>query len=310
LTIVALFTGALATIVGASATAANAGGDPMPALRAQVDAVGARYFAAQANARALDAKLRTLDRRLSQTRRRANALRSVAAAQAVQIYQGGALGLSALLDTTSAMESARRAELIARANDHTQALLDQYVNVADTLRHQRREVARARAAQAGVVAALAGQQATLEHVLAQAQQAYRDQLAAEARARAIAAANASSRGSIPVRSAPTRTPSAPPAPLPVAPPAPPQGGMNPHHDDPFLVCTRTRESSGDYTAVNLGGYYGAYQFSQPTWDVTANHAGSPQLIGVRPDRASPWYQDQLAWVLYAWQGNAPWSGLC
>jgi hypothetical protein len=86
--------------------------------------------------------------------------------------------------------------------------------------------------------------------------------------------------------------------------------MNPHHDDPFLVCTRTRESSGDYTAVNLGGYYGAYQFSQPTWDVTANHAGSPQLIGVRPDLASPWDQDQLAWVLHQWQGNGPWGGLC
>ena len=59
-----------------------------------------------------------------------------------------------------------------------------------------------------------------------------------------------------------------------------------------------------------GGYYGAYQFSQPTWDVTANHAGSPRLIGVRPDQASPWDQDQLAWVLHQWQGNAPWGGLC
>ena len=101
----------------------------------------------------------------------------------------------------------------------------------------------------------------------------------------------------------------PPAPVPVPPPPPPSG-VNPHHDDPFLVCTRTRESSGVYTAVNAGGYYGAYQFSQPTWDVTASHAGMPQLIGVRPDAASPWDQDQLAWVLHEWQGNGPWGGLC
>jgi hypothetical protein len=93
-------------------------------------------------------------------------------------------------------------------------------------------------------------------------------------------------------------------------PPPPQSGVNPHHDDPFLVCTRARESSGNYGAVNPAGYYGAYQFSQPTWDVTANHAGTPQLIGVRPDAASPWDQDQLGWVLYEWQGNAPWGGLC
>ena len=107
--------------------------------------------------------------------------------------------------------------------------------------------------------------------------------------------------------APKGTGGAPPAAPPDYVPTP---GLHPHHDDPFLVCTRTRESSGNYGAVNPAGYYGAYQFSQPTWDVTANHAGSPQLIGVRPDRASAWDQDQLAWVLYQWQGNAPWGGLC
>ena len=87
--------------------------------------------------------------------------------------------------------------------------------------------------------------------------------------------------------------------------------MNPHHDDPFLVShTRPVKSSGNYGAVNPGGYYGAYKFSQPTWDVTANHAGMPALIGVRPDQASAWDQDQLAWVLHGWQGSGPWGGLC
>jgi hypothetical protein len=254
--------------------------------------------------------VRALDQRLAGTRQRAAALRPVAIAQAVQIYQGSSDGFAVVFDTSSAMESARRAELIARAGDHTRALIDQYVNTVAMLSTQRAQVARARAAQATVVAALATQQATLERALAQAQQAYRERLAAEARARAIALASTRSAGSTPVRSAPPARSPAGPAPVPVSPPPPPQAGLNPHHNDPFLVCTRTRESSGDYTAVNLGGYYGAYQFSQPTWDVTANHAGSPQLIGVRPDQASSWDQDQLAWVLYQWQGNAPWSGLC
>jgi hypothetical protein len=273
--------------------------------------VGNRYFAAQQVARAFDAELRTLDQKVARTRRRAEALHPLAKATAVQLYQASSQGFTALFNVADAIESARRAELIARAGERTQARLDAYMNAADTLKRQRTEIGRAREKQARVVADLAKQQAELEQVLARAQQAYQAQLAAEARAGVLAAQkaqNGTTRAT--VAGAPTTSPPAPPTPVPVAPPAPPLAGSNPHHDDPFLVCTRTRESAGDYGAVNLGGYYGAYQFSQPTWDVTANHAGSPRLIGVRPDQASPWDQDQLAWVLYQWQGNAPWSGLC
>jgi hypothetical protein len=311
LAIVALCTGVSVTTV--AATAVNAGATSTATLRAEVDAVGSRFFAAQARAHTLDSEVQALDRRLTRDRRRAAALRPVAIAQAVQIYQGSSEGFTALFDTSSAMESARRAELIARAGDHTRALIDEYVNADAALSRQRARVARARAAQATVVAALATQHTALERALAQAQQAYRDRLAAEARARAISLASTRSAGTPPVQGAPTARPPgapAPPAPVPVSPPPPPETGQNPHHSDPFLVCTRTRESSGDYSAVNLAGYYGAYQFGQSTWDVTANHAGSPQLIGVRPDQASAWDQDQLAWVLYEWLGNGPWGGLC
>ncbi len=307
LTIVALFVG----VVGVSANAAHATSSPL-SLRAQVDAIGSRYFAAQSRAAALDAEIHGLDRQLERGRRRAAALRPVATAQAVQLYQNSSAGFSALLDTTSAMESARRAELISRASDHTQALLDEYVNAADTLSRERRGVERARAAQAAVVAALAKQESSLEHALARAQQAYRAQQQAQASATLVSTTPSTAAGSNarsnPVRPAPIASP--PPAPVRVAPPPPPQSGVNPHHDDPFLVCTRDRESSGNYAAVNPAGYYGAYQFSQPTWDVTASHAGMPQLIGVRPDAASAWDQDQLGWVLHEWQGNAPWGGLC
>ena len=75
------------------------------------------------------------------------------------------------------------------------------------------------------------------------------------------------------------------------------------------ACAAT-ESRGDYAAVNPGGYYGAYQFAPTTWNISASHAGMPGLIGVRPDHASAWDQDQVAWVLYQWQGAAPWSYEC
>jgi len=81
----------------------------------------------------------------------------------------------------------------------------------------------------------------------------------------------------------------------------------------FLICTRSHESSPNpplhddgYDAVNPSGHYGAYQFSQSTWNSTARHAGRPDLVGVRPDRASVRQQDLLAWTLYRWQGHDPW----
>jgi hypothetical protein len=112
------------------------------------------------------------------------------------------------------------------------------------------------------------------------------------------------------------TSAAPSTPAPAAPapqPAPPagSGGVSPYHDQPFLVCTRARESDGNYSVVSAGGaYYGAYQFAPTTWNVTASHVGRLDLIGLLPSRASEFDQDELAWALYQWQGNAPWGGRC
>ena len=91
----------------------------------------------------------------------------------------------------------------------------------------------------------------------------------------------------------------------------PQPGENPHHNDPFLVCTRGIESKGNYQAYNPSGpYYGAYQFTQGTWDSTANHAGRGDLVGVDPRNASEYDQDEMAWTLYQWKGKGPWNGRC
>jgi hypothetical protein len=55
---------------------------------------------------------------------------------------------------------------------------------------------------------------------------------------------------------------------------------------------------------------GAYQFLQSTWDSTANRAGRPALIGVPPNTASQYDQDDMAWDLYQWQGKGPWGPNC
>jgi peptidoglycan endopeptidase LytE len=78
-----------------------------------------------------------------------------------------------------------------------------------------------------------------------------------------------------------------------------------------LACTRQIESGGNYSIVSSDGlYYGAYQFLKTTWNSTANHAGRPELVGVPPNQASVYDQDDMAWVLYQWQGSAPWGGRC
>ena len=90
------------------------------------------------------------------------------------------------------------------------------------------------------------------------------------------------------------------------------------HMHPFLVCTRSHESShtppaydDGYDAINPSGTYrGAYQFSRSTWNATAEHAGRPDLVGVDPAAASVIDQDTMAMHLYEWQGADPWLGRC
>ena len=67
------------------------------------------------------------------------------------------------------------------------------------------------------------------------------------------------------------------------------------------------ESGGNYRAINAAGYYGAYQFSPSTWNSTANAAGRPDLVGVRPDNASPADQDAMAIKLHSLRGWQPWG---
>ncbi|MBP7018400.1 transglycosylase family protein [Candidatus Saccharibacteria bacterium] len=67
------------------------------------------------------------------------------------------------------------------------------------------------------------------------------------------------------------------------------------------------ESGGNYAAVNSAGYYGAYQFGIGTWNSIASSIGRGDLVGVRPDKASPGDQDALAKALHSMRGWQPWG---
>ena len=201
-----------------------------------------------------------------------------------------------------------KAELLDRANAESNAAIDDFEAAAEDLSEQRATLEQRKAEQAELGEQIHAQQAALEEQLADLEaqaQAEAAAAAAAARAREEAAATRA-RAATPAAAA--AAPKAAPAPAPKA--APPSRGTHPRHDEPFLVCTRARESSGRYGVVSGAGYHGAYQFSPTTWNTAASNAGRIDLIGVLPSQASEYDQDELAWALYQWQGNGPWNGRC
>jgi hypothetical protein len=67
---------------------------------------------------------------------------------------------------------------------------------------------------------------------------------------------------------------------------------------PHLEAIAACESGGDYSANTGNGFYGAYQFTQSTWE-SVGGTGNPAA-------ASPAEQDKRAAMLYAQQGTSPW----
>jgi hypothetical protein len=81
--------------------------------------------------------------------------------------------------------------------------------------------------------------------------------------------------------------------------------------DAFFECIRWRESRGNYGAVNsTGTFMGAYQFYQGGWDTFAGRIGRHDLVGVKPNHASPADQDAVALAAYNELGAKPWNGAC
>lgn len=331
---------ALAVPLAAPPAGAAEESTSLDAARHAVEDVAQRYFDALAGARALDEEIVDLEGRLIAAEAEARHTRAVATARAVEIYKGSDGPLVAVLAAHDVLDSARRAQLIDLANADGNAAIEALEGLADDLRARRSALADRQAEQAAALEQLSGEQDALEARLAEAEAAYAraeearreaeataaSQRSASEEARTAAATAATSPTAAPSTSSTSSSTSSAPAeggdpggespegtadqPDPVVAPAPPAEGEHPRHGEPFLVCTRQRESGGNYAAVNPAGYYGAYQFSPATWDTTAVHADRPELIGVLPSRASEWDQDDLAWTLYQWQGNRPWGGRC
>lgn len=292
-------------------------GDRIASTSRAIDDAAQRWFVAQDNAARIDATIADVERQIADAQASMARARKLATERAVVMYKNADIGLTSIFGD-NALDSARRAHLMGDANASGDAAIAQLTAAVDNLKAEHRSLEAARSQQQSVLQDVATQRHTLEAELAGFRtQAHHDATVALAAARdrvARARADAHVRAFALVQSTnalalPTGPPAVTTVPSVVTSPAN-DGRVSPHHDDPFLVCTRTRESNGQYDAVSPSGYYGAYQFLPSTWDSTVVHAGRLDLVGVLPSRASPFDQDETAWTLYQWQGKGPWGGLC
>jgi hypothetical protein len=82
--------------------------------------------------------------------------------------------------------------------------------------------------------------------------------------------------------------------------------------DRYADCISWRESRDSYRSRNHVAF-GRWQFTRQSWDVTAARAGRLELVGVRPDRATPRSQDAMYYAAWS-HGNgffywsSRWSG--
>jgi septal ring factor EnvC (AmiA/AmiB activator) len=310
---VAVVIGALALMFSFLATPAIAQstGDRVSATRAAIDDAADRWFAAQRDASEIDEEIAQLEQRITDLQAKVARTRETATERALLIYKGASTSMA--IDGVvgdDAMDSARRAELIDHANEESHRAIDALDAATEDLKAKHSELEARRDEERAVLAKVADERTALDDQLAtlevRASKEEAARLASTRRARAPKASGA------PIRPISSPASSVAAAPLAASPtPAPSGGGgVSSHHNDPFLVCTRTRESNGNYGAVSPAGYYGAYQFAPTTWNATASHAGRLNLVGVLPSHASVYDQDEMAWSLYQWQGKAPWGGRC
>lgn len=313
----------LVPLAVATATPSAAQDDPLGQAQHRVeqarqaaDALAPRYFAQLDRYQTLSTEIGDLAQRVDATTARAGALRAIVRRRAVAAYEAGGGGFTVALEAGDVERVSRAQTLLAAMNARDGDALAALHRATDDLTAERDRLRESRtkeqAALDGLTAARQRLDASLRAALADradvaarlAQQAAREAAARRATVRA-AAKPASGPGS-----GGHGTPVDPPASAP-PPGYVPRPGVSPHHDDPFLVCTRARESGGNYGAVNPAGpYLGAYQFLQSTWNIAAQHAGRTDLVGVPVDVASAFDQDEVTWSLYTWQGNGPWGGRC
>ena len=308
--------------VASSAPAAGAAPAPdaagaqarVDAARRETDAVAGRYFEQLDRYEVIGSEIAATEQRMADIREEAGGLRAIVARRALRAYKNGG-SVDFVLDGTGITKITRGAKLLSIANARDDDAVAQLGILTDDLQARRAELEASRQEQSAALEELKGAQRKVDGNLRAAladQQSVMARLAAQdaadrAAKQAVADANPQSSPNVGRAAAGAPAPTATPPPV----DSTPNNGAHPHHDDPFLSCTRARESRGNYSVVNPNGpYLGAYQFLQSTWNVTAQHAGRTELVGVPPNAASVYDQDDMAWTLYQWQGTGPWGGAC
>jgi cell division protein FtsB len=294
-----------APVAGFSALSTPASADSVSELRSSIDHVAEKWFAAQGEVQELDAKIAANEQHIKDLDAHARVLKVEATARAVDMYVGKPTRLVDVFSEGTVIDSARRVELIEQANEKSAQTFESLTDMTNELKSQRDALTEQRDAKRDALESLSQLRSSLDAQLDEARQA-----AAARATRPAAKGTGSDSGADSTAGSSGGGDASEPATIVIAaPPAP--AGVHPMHDHPFLVCTRNRESRGDYQVVSSSGlYYGAYQFLRTTWDATANHAGRNDLVGVLPNTASAYDQDDLAWALYQWQGTSPWGGRC
>ncbi len=272
---------ALAVFAAAPAGAQQGPSGGVADAQARADRAGSAYIDALAKAQQVDAEIAEIQQSMAGLEQRVAELRGTAQIHALAAYKRSGTPVVALLvNDAPAMDSARRTVLLDLLNTRDDDAAAQLRKARDGLQSRQRDLQDAQQQHAALLAQLKSEENRLNAELSAAQNQRRG-----------------ASGGAPAL-----------APLTDYVPRP---GEHPRHNDPFLVCTRGIESKGNYQAYNASGpYLGAYQFTQSTWNSTANHAGRGELVGVDPRDASEYDQDDMAWTLYEWKGKSPWGGRC
>jgi hypothetical protein len=275
---------ALAIWAAAPAGAQQGPSGGVAEAQARADRAASAYIDALAKSQQVDAEIGDIHRSMAELEQRVTELRGTAQVHALAAYKRSGTPVVAVLGADApAMDSARRTILLDLLNTRDDDAAAELRKAREGLQSRQRDLEDAQQQHRTLLAQLKSEEDRLNAELSAAQNQRR-----------VALTGAPAGGAL--------------APLTDYVPRP---GEHPRHNDPFLVCTRGIESKGNYQAYNASGpYLGAYQFTQSTWNATANHAGRGELIGVDPRDASEYDQDDMAWTLYEWKGKSPWGGRC
>jgi Transglycosylase-like domain len=275
---------ALAVFAAAPAGAQQGPSGGVAEAQARADRAASAYIDALAKSQQVDAEIGEIQQGMAGLEQRVAELRGTAQVHALAAYKRSGTPVVAVLGADApAMDSARRTVLLNLLNTRDNDAAAQLRKAREGLQNRQHDLEEAQQQHGALLAQLKSEEERLNAELSVAQNQRRG-----------ASASAPAGGAL--------------APLTDYVPRP---GEHPRHNDPFLVCTRGIESKGNYQAYNASGpYLGAYQFTQSTWNSTANHAGRGELVGVDPRDASEYDQDDMAWTLYEWKGKSPWGGRC